>query len=1049
MCAANDRQIRVFISSTFSDMKQEREILVKKVFPKLRKLCESKGIIWGEVDLRWGITDEQQAEGKVLPICLEEINNCKPYFIGMLGERYGWIPFEIPDELVKKEPWLAEHREKSVTELEILHGVINNTNMNKRAFFYLRDPDWLSEIPESEKKIYVENPTKEEIRYLGKEKAEERAEQRRCKLKALKDKIRNTDHVVRENYINPEKLGELVLEDITNMIKEQYPDDDRANPLDIQAAQHHAFSLSRSSVYVKRQDYFDFLEKFTESENKGLLISGESGCGKTSLAVNWLTEYAKNNPEVYSFVHYIGSTPVSTDANNILYRLSWDIIKKFNLQVQMPQNPEQYSHFLQDLILEIDGREKYIIVIDSLDQLDKANAAERLLWLPEEIPSNVKIIVTSLKGTAYDAVISRKYELLTMDSLNDNEKKLLIDKYLAWCHKSMNKGTIFWIAGSKKTENPLYLRLLLEELRIEGKFDTLEEQIEYYLKAETIPELLTLVLNRLENDFGSELVEKALCYLWASREGLTESELLDLLGEKDSPMAMAVWSPLYISIRHLISLSAGKLLITHDYLRKAIESKYLSLREKEYDIRIRVAEYFSRTTVPRWMIETPWQYFKLGEWKMLSELLVQPNFLVKAYSRIEFEYYRYWVQIEENSSITLKGALKKYIDNPEKFHPQVIWQVADIMHYKSDRDANLPLRKYLVEALKDYPERIRYLDAIMNYAASLNEGSNEELQLSVDLLKEAITIAKELNNDYKVRVIEINRAITLISLRQYKESKEVLERNLIHFREQKNNYVIQALTANLMNIYYYEGDFETCLSYGKESLKLSIELGNKWAECNIMNLLGNIYLNTSNFGNALETFTKALEAAHVIGDEYHIQMLNHSLSNVYHAMGRLDEAEETVNISKKICIKTNNIPGLLNCLCTEGNILIAKEQYEDSLIVYNSILKKLEEYPDKNLECVTLGNIASTYIQSGNLEKGEKLLSEFEVMSRDLSKFDSIALAYGYRVSLLLEQGKNSDALKLLDPAIEFSKKHSLFFIEKELREQKEDVLKLMKNENT
>jgi hypothetical protein len=135
---ADRRVLRVFVSSTFRDMGAEREELVKFVFPQLRKLCEARGVTWGEVDLRWGITEEQTAEGKVLPICLAEIERSRPYFIGLLGERYGWVPDEIPAELVEQEPWLAEHRDHSVTELEILHGVLNDPAMEKHAFFYLR-----------------------------------------------------------------------------------------------------------------------------------------------------------------------------------------------------------------------------------------------------------------------------------------------------------------------------------------------------------------------------------------------------------------------------------------------------------------------------------------------------------------------------------------------------------------------------------------------------------------------------------------------------------------------------------------------------------------------------------------------------------------------------------------------------------------------------------------------------------------------------------------------------------------------------------------------
>src|SRR4029079_15593602 len=113
------RAIRVFVSSTFRDMQDEREELIKRVFPAVRRLCEQRDVAFSEVDLRWGITDEQKAEGKVLPICLAEIIDCRPYFIGILGERYGWTIDEIPPELAQREPWLFTARGRSVTELEI------------------------------------------------------------------------------------------------------------------------------------------------------------------------------------------------------------------------------------------------------------------------------------------------------------------------------------------------------------------------------------------------------------------------------------------------------------------------------------------------------------------------------------------------------------------------------------------------------------------------------------------------------------------------------------------------------------------------------------------------------------------------------------------------------------------------------------------------------------------------------------------------------------------------------------------------------------------
>lgn len=40
--AINNREIRVFISSTFRDMMRERDILVKETFPALRRLCAQR-----------------------------------------------------------------------------------------------------------------------------------------------------------------------------------------------------------------------------------------------------------------------------------------------------------------------------------------------------------------------------------------------------------------------------------------------------------------------------------------------------------------------------------------------------------------------------------------------------------------------------------------------------------------------------------------------------------------------------------------------------------------------------------------------------------------------------------------------------------------------------------------------------------------------------------------------------------------------------------------------------------------------------------------------
>ena len=141
----SERNLRVFVSSTFRDMMVERDTLVKTIFPQLRKICESRGVTWGEVDLRWGIPDEDRDD--VLPLCLEEIRRCRPYFICLLGERYGYVPDEIPAEFIENYPWLDQNRHKSITELEIVFGSLAQDLPRQQAFFYFRDPAYLDRLP--------------------------------------------------------------------------------------------------------------------------------------------------------------------------------------------------------------------------------------------------------------------------------------------------------------------------------------------------------------------------------------------------------------------------------------------------------------------------------------------------------------------------------------------------------------------------------------------------------------------------------------------------------------------------------------------------------------------------------------------------------------------------------------------------------------------------------------------------------------------------------------------------------------------------------------
>lgn len=97
---------RVFLSSTFSDLKSERDALQKDVFPRQREYCQKHGCRFQAIDLRWGVSEEAAADQSTMRICRAEIARCqavtpRPNFVVLLGDRYGWRP--LPDEIPATE----------------------------------------------------------------------------------------------------------------------------------------------------------------------------------------------------------------------------------------------------------------------------------------------------------------------------------------------------------------------------------------------------------------------------------------------------------------------------------------------------------------------------------------------------------------------------------------------------------------------------------------------------------------------------------------------------------------------------------------------------------------------------------------------------------------------------------------------------------------------------------------------------------------------------------------------------------------------------------
>ena len=130
--------------------------------------------------------------------------------------------------------------------------------------------------------------------------------------------------------------------------------------------------------------------------------------------------------------------------------------------------------------------------------------APDLVWLPEVISPGVHLILSTLEGRSLDAVRRRGWTEYEIRGLQPDERRIVATEFLWQFRKRLKLERMERIVSAPQTENPLYLRALLDELRVSARHETLDQRIDHYLSASNPGELYQRILERLDNDFGDD-----------------------------------------------------------------------------------------------------------------------------------------------------------------------------------------------------------------------------------------------------------------------------------------------------------------------------------------------------------------------------------------------------------------------------------------------------------------------------------------------------------------------------------------------------------------
>lgn len=672
--ATQTRRLPLFIASTFRDMDHERDLLNNVIVPAINARLHEAGD-WlttvYPVDLRWGIaTDEsataQDREREILSVCRSEVMRCRPLFLGLVGDRYGWI---IDQELLREiDADLAALRAQplSVTALELLtaaeaglsDGIAPAILHRVPADAAARDGSPAQGTTDTERLSRLLRHLAE----LGCTVADYRAS-----WNAVAGRWESDDFV--------QAAIACVLAQI-NQLRGQLGE---LSWLDLEiAAQTSATEAARSEL-VGRDDALRTIESElipfghvgflgddqehpvgaarTKLSNSAVVVTGPAGCGVSAVLAAAMGVKAKGIRESMglerrrAFVH-IGVTALSTSPAVVVLLLIAQLWPDEVDGIVRGRNPEElpYSEVLPiwlNLLDSLDEAECAMIVVDGVDRLDSVFGRPDLGWVPYSVAGKALFIlgvrVDSL--TAIALTQRPRTQVLPLGELSREQAKELVERRVSAAHKRVTPELLDALAAGCRLPawlalaSDLMLRLTADSYQgLAGMTESLDPQMNLrlllfrtaYGLPQTLDGLREQHLTRTVDLFGEQVVP-IFYALGVSRTPLRDEDLMGCaeqlgtaLGALQLSLFRAALSPSLGAGREWQSVDAA----TQEAIARLLQHGAEAVGADVVSVaRIALARHLVRLPLgdPVRERELPRQLLLLGAYRDFVELLTNPT----------------------------------------------------------------------------------------------------------------------------------------------------------------------------------------------------------------------------------------------------------------------------------------------------------------------------------------------------------------------------------------------------------------------------------------
>ncbi len=475
------KQIKVFVSSTFRDMQTERDTLMYQVAPRINNILKKHGISVQFVDLRWGVDtntcSESEQDHHVLNRCIDEIRKSRPFFIGILGDRYGWVPptevwqhtIQQLDENEAQHVGTLHQMPTSVTELEIILGAMMDQQLLRRSLFLFRNLTSTNTTSIQNSTDYIENNPV----------AKEKLQQLKTRIQHMMNNQMLQKHIVEydaeyadervkipNTFVN--QIVDFLIREITLHELGNASSIDERNIFDHVLELEAQFEQKRTSYFQGRTETLQTIHNRLDSGIPTVLI-GHAGTGRSAL----MAQYKKlviSQTDYIVLTHYAELCSENFSVNFMwrkwIYQMS-ELTDTPYIPNEIAQTNKELQIYLQEIIKKSD--KKVILIIDGLEQLTDFDS---LNTIQECIP-NAHFICTL--EAQYKMMIARLvqqnkvYPLALNEQINNQEIQNIIQSFGQSYSKEINPIVVLALVnkyedGHHCAAQPIWLQSMLHQL---------------------------------------------------------------------------------------------------------------------------------------------------------------------------------------------------------------------------------------------------------------------------------------------------------------------------------------------------------------------------------------------------------------------------------------------------------------------------------------------------------------------------------------------------------------------------------------------------------